>query len=67
MGALMFKIANEAHTPLSVVRPDLPACVGEVITKALAKDADHRYQTGEEMANDLRRCEANLNSGGAAA
>ncbi|NDJ52326.1 MAG: serine/threonine protein kinase, partial [Chloroflexi bacterium] len=31
-------------------RPDLPAGIGEVIQKAMAKDPDQRFQTGEELA-----------------
>ncbi len=56
MGALMYKIANEAPTALDLIRPDLPECLGDIIKKALLKEADLRYQTGEDMANDLRRC-----------
>ncbi len=60
MGSLMFKIANEAPTPLELVRPDLPSSLTEIVNRSLTKDADHRYQTGEEMANELRRCAAAL-------
>ncbi|MFK7886178.1 MAG: CHASE2 domain-containing protein [Gammaproteobacteria bacterium] len=60
MATLMYKIANEPHTPLRVARPDLPGCLEAVIDKALAKDADERYQTGAEMALDLRDCRATL-------
>ncbi|NNF52600.1 MAG: CHASE2 domain-containing protein [Gammaproteobacteria bacterium] len=60
MGSLMYKIANEAPTPLSTVRPDLPQGLNEAVNKALTKDADTRYQSGEEMANELRRCAAAL-------
>lgn len=67
MGSLMFKIANEAPTPLNVVRPDLPACINDVVARTLTKDPDHRFQTGEELANELRRCAAALRSDGEAA
>lgn len=54
MATLMFKIANEPHPPLSTVRPDLPPELVRIIDKALAKDPDQRYQTGAELAADLR-------------
>ncbi len=64
MATLMFKIANDPHTPLSVVRPDLPPCLEAVITKALEKDADDRYQTGGEMARDLLTCAGSIERSG---
>lgn len=60
MATLMFKIANEPHTPLRAARPELPACLEQVMDRALDKDADARYQSGAEMAIDLRECQAFL-------
>ncbi|CAB1368573.1 CHASE2 domain-containing serine/threonine-protein kinase [Denitratisoma oestradiolicum] len=56
MAQLMFKIANEPHPDIRTVRPDLPECLVAVIDRALVKDADQRYQTGAEMAADLKSC-----------
>ena len=56
MAQLMFKIANEAHPDIRTIKPELPDCLAAVIDRALTKDADKRYQTGAEMAADLRRC-----------
>ncbi len=50
---LMQKIMNEPHPPLSSLCPNLPAGLEAIVDRALAKDADHRYQTAEEMAADL--------------
>ncbi len=52
--------AVEAHQfgsiPMpSEVHPGVPAEVERIIMKALARNPDNRYQTGEEMAFDLRR------------
>jgi serine/threonine protein kinase len=55
MTALMYKIANEPHTPLAAIRPDLPA-IDRIINRALAKRPDDRFQTGAEMAAALRAC-----------
>ena len=67
MAQLMFRIANEAHPDIRGVRGDLPDCLVAVIDRALTKDADQRYQTGAEMAKELRICLASLESGDAAA
>ncbi len=59
MATLMYKIANEAHTEVTTLRPDLAKqrpCVSEIINRALVKDPSKRYQTGAEMARDIQRC-----------
>jgi serine/threonine-protein kinase len=56
MAQLMFKIANEPHSDIRKIRPDLPTCVAAVTNKALAKDPDQRYQSGEQMAKAIRLC-----------
>jgi len=62
MAQLMFKIANEPSPDVREVNPSVPVGLAEVINKALVKDAAQRYQTGAEMARDLR---AVLSSDGA--
>ena len=54
MAQLMFKIANEPPVDILTYRPDLPPAVVEVINKALAKQVEQRYQTGDEMAAAIR-------------
>jgi serine/threonine-protein kinase len=51
---LMRRIALEPHPPLATIRPDLPAALGRVVDKALAKDPEDRFATGAEMAQALR-------------
>ena len=60
MAQLMFRIANEPHTDILTIRPDVPPCVVAVINKALTKKVEERYQTGSEMAEAIRQCAANL-------
>jgi len=61
MAQLMFKIANEPHSDIRVVNPELPACIVAVINKALAKNPEQRYQTGDQMAKAILLCLATLN------
>jgi serine/threonine-protein kinase len=60
MATLMYKIANDQHPPLGVLRPDLPPCTEAIMDKILAKDPETRYQRGSELADDIRRCAASL-------
>lgn len=54
MATLMFKIANEPHTPATAVRPELPPAIDPIIAKALQKQLEARYANGREFARDLR-------------
>jgi eukaryotic-like serine/threonine-protein kinase len=54
MATLMFKIANEAHTPISTTRAELPPKLNVIIDRAINKNLEQRYQRGAEMARDLR-------------
>jgi serine/threonine-protein kinase len=54
MTKLMFVIANEPHQAVTAVRGDLPAWLNEIVDRALAKDPQHRFQSGAEMAAALR-------------
>ncbi len=56
MAQLMFKIANEPHADILEKRPDVPPCLAAIIDRALSKNIEQRYQTGDEMARDLRDC-----------
>jgi serine/threonine-protein kinase len=54
MAQLMFKIANEAPTDILTVNPNVPPALVAFLDKALSKNPDERYQTGEEFAAQLR-------------
>jgi CHASE2 domain-containing sensor protein/predicted Ser/Thr protein kinase len=56
IGELMYQITNAKHPNPQKVRDDLPACTRTIIDKALQKDANKRYQTGEQFADAVRRC-----------
>jgi eukaryotic-like serine/threonine-protein kinase len=62
MAQLMFKIASEQPTDILSVNPRVPPGLVAFLDKALAKNPDERYQTGEEFAAALRAAAA----GGAA-
>jgi serine/threonine-protein kinase len=60
MAQLMFRIANEPHTDILSIKPDLPPCLVAIINKALAKRIEDRYASGAAMAEALRQCAASL-------
>ena len=44
----------------NAIRADIPAQLSSIISKALTKDVEVRYQTGTEMARDLKTFLAGL-------
>ena len=58
-------ILNRAPTPVSAVNPDLPAGLESVISKALEKDKDLRYQNAGDLLADLRRVKRQLDGSSA--
>jgi len=54
MFALMNRITNEPHQPVSERDPGIPAVLDRILAKALAKKAEDRYARAGEMAGDLR-------------
>jgi serine/threonine-protein kinase len=56
LAQLMYKIANEPHASIHSTNPSLPLSLAEIIDRALAKQPQNRYQSGEDMARALRLC-----------
>ena len=56
MAQLMFKIGNEAQADIRSLNPEVPSGLAAVIDRAMQKDMAQRYQSGDEMARDLRAC-----------
>ncbi|MDE2349882.1 MAG: serine/threonine protein kinase, partial [Gammaproteobacteria bacterium] len=63
MTGLMQQIAETPHPPLRAYRPDLPACVEDIIDRALAKAPEARFESGAQMAAALEDCKARMPSG----
>jgi hypothetical protein len=48
------KQASAAPRPVTQLRPEVPPAVVNVVSRALAKRVEERYQTAGELAADLR-------------
>src|ERR1700693_5643134 len=53
-----FKLVNRDPVPVSAWSVDLPPELDQLLERALAKDPVQRFQTGSEMAAELRRFRA---------
>ena len=54
MAQLMFRIANEPPADIRSVNPAVSAGLAAFLERALAKNPDERFQTGEEFGGALR-------------
>jgi len=55
VATLIFQIMHKDPPPLRTVMPDIPVGLQRIVAKLLAKRADHRFQTGGEVADALAR------------
>ena len=53
--SMVFQIINVDPPPPSIFRPEIPAAVDQIVKKTLQKRLEGRYQTWEELAQDLVR------------
>jgi serine/threonine-protein kinase len=65
MAQLMYKIANEHAPDILQYNPSLPPAFVAFLDTAMAKEAEQRYQTGEEFAAALRTIFSAAAPGGA--
>ncbi len=61
--AIFDGILHRTPTPASQLSPSLPPKLGEIITQALEKDRQLRYQSAGGMLADLKRLKRDLDSG----
>ncbi len=54
--AIMYQTVNLSPPPPSSVNPETPRILDYIVAKSLAKQADERYQSARELAEDLKEC-----------
>ena len=52
--AVLFKIVAEEPTPIQEIEPTIPEEMVRVLARVLSKAPETRYQTGRDLADDLR-------------
>jgi serine/threonine-protein kinase len=60
LSAIMYRILNEEPVPPSTLNPRAPPVFDRIVSRALAKRPEDRYQTAREFARDLRSQDAVL-------
>ena len=63
---ITYSLLNEEPNPLATARPDLPAGLERIVSKALRKEPGERYQYIDDMLVDLRAVQRRLESSRAA-
>lgn len=62
MGELLNQIARDSPAPLSVLRPELPPLIDDIMARLLSKAPERRHASGRELSHELRlvqhRCAA---------
>ena len=62
-GVMFQSILDRAPVPMIRVNPDVPPGLEQIVSKALEKDRDIRYQSAAEIRADLRRLKRDTESG----
>jgi len=62
-GIIFEAILNRAPMAASLVRPDLPQGLQEIMNKAMEKDRELRYQHASDLCADLKRLKRDTKSG----
>jgi tRNA A-37 threonylcarbamoyl transferase component Bud32 len=55
MGRLMYRISSEPPTDILSINPKVPAGIVAFLARAMDKEPDNRFQTGEEFAAAVRK------------
>jgi serine/threonine-protein kinase len=58
--SIVYQILEQDPPELAQLCPDAPLALIAVVERALAKDADRRFQTAEAMAHELAKCVAGV-------
>ena len=58
--AILYSILKEEPEPISNLRSEIPMSIEQIVTKALEKDPEKRYQQVKELLEDLKSVSAGI-------
>jgi len=58
--AIVYSILKEKPEPITSIKTDIPVSIEQVVSKALEKDPEKRYQKAEELLDDLKSISAGI-------
>jgi TolB-like protein/predicted Ser/Thr protein kinase len=58
--AVVYSIRKDKPEPISDLKADIPVSIEQVVSKALEKDPDKRYQKADELLEDLKSISAGI-------
>ena len=58
--AVVYSILKEKPKPVTSIKSDIPTSIEQVVSKALEKDPDKRYQKIDELIDDLKSISAGI-------
>jgi TolB-like protein/Tfp pilus assembly protein PilF len=58
--AIVYSILKEKPEPITDMKSDIPESIEQVVSKALEKNPDKRYQKAEELLDDLKSISAGI-------
>jgi formylglycine-generating enzyme required for sulfatase activity len=58
--AVISSIANDTPKPIATIRPDVPAGLPQVLSRALARNLASRYASATELLTDLTACRVTM-------
>jgi TolB-like protein len=58
--AIVYAILKEKPEPITDIKPNIPVSIEQVVSKALEKNPDKRYQQAEELLDDLKSISAGI-------
>ncbi len=62
IATLSYQIISEKHPDICEIRPEIPASVRKIIDKALKKEPEKRYASGDSMHRAIKRVLKELNA-----
>jgi len=58
--SIAYSILNENPAPISTLRPGVPMKLQQIVSKAMARNPDERYQNAQDVVDDMTKLEKSI-------